>query len=125
MSSKNDTSEHNKHTIRFTSTILNAASFILSLAAIPLLVLSIERIHTVQHLSVCMMYETSTYRIAHSLCPILPALAIILAIFSLLRLRRSKATPPTKLLAVSALLLPIVSLTIHSIKEREGIRAQV
>jgi hypothetical protein len=70
--------------------ILAVVSLVLSILAILTVILSIRRIGAVQSLPGCLIAETRSYRVVHSLCTILPTGALIAGIVALKRMFRGR-----------------------------------
>jgi energy-converting hydrogenase Eha subunit A len=69
---------------------LSTASFLLSLAAVLVVVLSIRRVEQVQHLPGCLVEETGGYKVIHSLCTILPTGSLAAGVVALVRALRGR-----------------------------------
>ncbi len=92
---------------------LAIASLILSLLAILAAILSIHRIETVQNLPVCLIAETTGYRVVHSLCTILPTASLVAGILALIRMLQSRSRLWGIILAAGGIAVSLTVLVLY------------
>ena len=93
--------------------ILAVASLVLSIMAILAVILSIRRIGAVQALPVCLIAETPSYRVVHSLCTILPTASLVAGIVALLRMLRSRSGLTNMIMAIAGVAVSVSILVLY------------
>ena len=95
--------------------LLAVTSLLTALMCIGLFVISIHRIKSLHQISfpVCLISETPVYRTINSLCGILPAVAVILAVLALIRCRGANARSGIKVVALIGLIVSLSSFAVY------------
>jgi hypothetical protein len=94
---------------------LAIASLVLGILLLPIAIISIRRISTVQSPSfqACLVQETPAYRAVHSLCVIVPTASIMFGILALMRVVRSRRKLSGTAFAVSGIAISIAVFIIY------------
>lgn len=92
---------------------LGFTSAVLALAVIPLLLISVYRVHSLQKAEVCLVRETLLYRTLDTLCFVLPCVSVTSGVLSLIRCRRSKLRLPSAIPALVGIILAITAFSIY------------
>ncbi len=93
-------------------------SLILSVLSIPVIYMSFHEIETIHHralYSCIIVAETPVHTVMHNLCSILPAVSIIFGILALMRIVRSRGKLCGKFLAITGLIVSVVSIVVYGL----------
>ncbi len=91
-------------------------SLMLSILSIPVIYISFQKIETIHHrtlYSCIIISESPVYTVMHNLCSILPTVSIGFGILALMRIARSRGKLCGKYLAITGLVVSVVSFVVY------------